>query len=91
EIQGALQIRERVEEAVHVFLSPPTFAELERRLAARGTEDESIRRVRLGTAREELDHRHRFDHVVVNDDVDRAAHEIIRLIDQARDAPADHG
>ena len=85
EVQGALQVREGVEEALHVFLSPPSFAELERRLAERGTEDDHDREVRLATAREELDQRGRFDHVVVNDEVDRAADEIIDLIRSARD------
>lgn len=85
EVQGALQVRERIEDALHVFLSPPSFAELEQRLAGRGTEDAATRRVRLETAREEMAHRDRFDHVVVNDDVVRAAQEIVALIDAARD------
>lgn len=86
EVQGALQIRERVAEALHVFLAPPSFAELERRLVSRGTEDPRTRELRLEVAREELEHRVRFDHVVTNDDVDRAAAEIVALIEDARRA-----
>lgn len=91
EVQGALQIRERVEEALHIFLSPPSFEELERRLIGRGTEDASTRRVRLDAARDEMAQRHRFDHTVVNDDVDRATAEIIALINAARDRSATEG
>jgi len=84
EVQGALQIRTRMPEALQILLVPPAFAELERRLRDRGTEDEATIQARLEVARNEMAARDAFDHVVVNDDLDRATAEVARLIDRAR-------
>ena len=84
EVQGALQIRARLPEALQIFLVPPSFEELERRLRDRGTEDEDAVRGRLETARLEMSAQARFDHVVVNDDLDRATAEVADLIAKAR-------
>lgn len=80
DVQGARQIRERVPDAVLVFLAPPDLATLAARLAARGTEDAEAIRRRLETARVELAETGWFDHVVVNDDVDTAVAEIGRIL-----------
>ena len=80
DLQGARQIRETMPEALFVFLAPPNFAELERRLAGRGTEDDDERQRRLATARVELDAQGEFDAVVVNDTVELAALELARLM-----------
>ena len=80
DVQGARQVREQAPEAVLVFLAPPSLEELARRLQTRGTEnDEQIAR-RLEVAGRELEERPNFDHVVVNDDVERAAREIAAII-----------
>ena len=84
EVQGARQIKERVPDALLVFVAPPSLEELERRLAGRGTEEAAVVARRLEVARRELEARDDFDHVVVNDDVDRCAAEVQRLIDHAR-------
>jgi len=84
EVQGALQVRRRLPEALLVFLVPPTIEELQRRLRDRGTEDEATVAARLEVARSELGAQDRFDHVVVNDDLDRATAEVAALIDRAR-------
>lgn len=84
EIQGALQVRERAPDALLVFIAPPDLDELERRLATRGTEDGEQRALRLATARQELARIDEFDAVVVNEDVDRCADEIVDLILEAR-------
>jgi guanylate kinase len=80
DVQGAEQVRARVPEAILVFLEPPSMAELERRLRSRGTEDEARMERRLATAAWELGQRSRFDHVVVNDDVERATEELAAII-----------
>jgi guanylate kinase len=80
DVQGASQIRDRFADAVLVFLAPPSEAELERRLRARGTEDDASIARRLEEARRELDQTGWFDHVVVNDQVDRAAEEVAAII-----------
>jgi guanylate kinase len=84
EVQGALQVRTRLPEALQIFLVPPSFEELERRLRDRGTEDDATMQARLEMARQEMGAQDRFDHVVVNDDLDRCTAEVARLIDRAR-------
>ncbi|HSJ18785.1 MAG TPA: guanylate kinase [Solirubrobacterales bacterium] len=76
EVQGARQVRSAMPESVQVFIAPPDPADLRRRLEGRGTDDpEEIER-RLATAESELAAEDEFQHVVVNDDLDRAAAEL---------------
>jgi guanylate kinase len=84
EVQGALQIRSRMPDALQIFLVPPAFEDLERRLRDRGTEDEATMQARLEVARGEMAAQDAFDHVVVNDELDRATSEVARLIGRAR-------
>lgn len=89
EVQGAVQIKERVPDALLVFLLPPSFEELEARLRGRGTEDEATIAQRLEVARREVADADRFDVQVVNDDLDRCVAEVLHHIQQARvSAPA---
>jgi guanylate kinase len=74
--QGARQIKARLSSAVGVFILPPSFAELERRLRGRGTEDEQTTIRRLSNARMEIEHYGLFDYVIVNDDIDRAYEDL---------------
>jgi guanylate kinase len=78
DLQGARQVRETMPEARFVFLAPPSWEELERRLVGRGTEGPEERERRLSTARVELAAEPEFDVVIVNDDVHRATDELIR-------------
>jgi guanylate kinase len=87
EVQGALQVREQDPDALLVFLSPPSFEELERRLRARATEDEAEVERRLDVARREVAQRDAFDVVVVNDDLQRAVEEVVAAIEHAREFP----
>lgn len=80
EVQGATQIRESLPEAVLVFLEPPTWADLEARLAGRGTESQTQVQARLDAALKELESKGFFDHVIVNDDVARAAGELVQYL-----------
>lgn len=80
DLQGARQVRRAMPEARFVFLAPPSWEELVRRLVGRGTETPAERQRRLATAREELAAVAEFDDVIVNDDVDRAADELARLV-----------
>lgn len=84
EVQGALQVKLRVPDALMIFLVPPSWDELERRLRDRGTEDESTMRQRLQIAREELAQQDRFDVVIVNEDLERCAEEVLDAIRAAR-------
>jgi guanylate kinase len=82
EVQGARQVMERVDEAVTIFIVPPDMEELERRLRGRGTDSEEKLKARLSRAREELEEKKRYGHIVINDDVSRAAEEILSIIDR---------
>jgi guanylate kinase len=83
DVQGAAAVRQRMPEAVLIFLAPPSDQELERRLRARRTESEEELERRLAEARREMEQRSWFDHVVVNDEVNRAAAEVASIIDSA--------
>lgn len=80
DVQGAFQVRERDPSAVLVLIEPPSMTELERRLRERGTEDEARLTERLATAERELAQRDAFDHVVVNDDLERAVDQLVAII-----------
>lgn len=80
DLQGARQVRETMPGALFAFLAPPTWDELVRRLVGRGTEDEEERESRLETARVELASAREFDVTVLNDDVRRAADELVSLM-----------
>jgi guanylate kinase len=82
DLQGARQVRAAMPDAQLVFLAPPNWDELERRLSDRGTEGGTAVSTRLGQARVELAAADEFDAVVVNDDVDRAAAALVALIEQ---------
>lgn len=80
DLQGARQVRASLPRARFVFLAPPTWEDLVSRLEGRGTESEQERAVRLDTAKVELAARNEFDHVVINDDIRRAAEELVSLM-----------
>lgn len=87
DVVGASQVRERVPGAVLIFIEPPSPEELERRLRGRGTETEDAIRLRMETAAWEMQQRSWFDHVVVNDDVERAADQVTAIIEASRSGP----
>jgi guanylate kinase len=80
DIQGARQVKDAMPEAILVFLLPPSWEELVRRLESRGTEDSAEQARRLETARTELAAQDEFDETIVNDDVDRAAEAVVHLM-----------
>nr|WP_323132417.1 guanylate kinase [Kineococcus indalonis] len=77
DLAGARQVREAMPEARFVFLAPPSWEELVRRLVGRGTEGEEERERRLATARVELAAEPEFDVTIYNDDVQRATDELV--------------
>jgi guanylate kinase len=80
EVQGARQVRTLVPSALLVFLKPPSWEELERRLRGRGTEPADVIQRRLDTARIELAAEDEFDEVIVNTSVDAAAEALAALM-----------
>ncbi len=80
DLQGARQVRANMPEALLVFLKPPSWEELVRRLVGRGTEDAEARERRLATAREELAAEKEFDVTIVNAEVHDAAEQLVALM-----------
>ena len=84
DVQGAASIRPRVRGAVFIFLLPPSTEELRRRLTERATEDSASLELRWENARREVAEQDRYDYRVVNDDIGRAAHEILDIVERSR-------
>lgn len=80
DIQGAAQVKKAMPEALSIFISPPTWDELVRRLNVRGTESPEEQSKRLETAVVELAAADSFDHTVINDDVDKCAAKVLELL-----------
>ena len=80
DLQGARQVRTSCPSATFVFLTPPSWEELVRRLVGRGTETPEQREQRLDTARAELAAQVEFDHVVVNGEVGQAVEDLVALV-----------
>ncbi len=84
DLQGARQVRESMPDALFVFLAPPSWDELVRRLVGRGTETEEERTRRLETAKEEMAAEAEFDVTVVNTEVHAASEELVALMKNPR-------
>jgi len=84
DVQGAALVRAQAPDAVLILLTPPSMDALEARLRGRGTEDEASIAERLAAAARELEQAGWFDHMVVNDDVQRAAEEVAAIIEASR-------
>lgn len=80
ELEGARQVRRSFPSGFQIFLAPPSFAELERRIRGRGTDAEEAIQRRLSRAQEELKAQDEFDAVVVNDDLERALTALEQLM-----------
>jgi guanylate kinase len=85
DVQGAEQVREKVTEGVFIFLAPPSIDELIKRQIKRNTESVEDMEARRQIATREMEYASRYDHVVVNDDIERAAREVLDIIRDARD------
>ena len=84
DVNGAAQIREKMPEAVSIFIMPPSFAELKRRLSGRGTESEELIQKRLTSALGEIKRAVDYDYIVVNKDIAAAADNIMSVILSSR-------
>ena len=84
DVQGAEQVRQRVEDAVTVFILPPSYEVLEHRLRGRGQDDEATIRRRLAAAGREIDAFEKYDFAIVNDDLDACVEELKSIVRAAR-------
>jgi guanylate kinase len=84
DVQGAAQVRERIPDAVTVFVLPPSYEVLEGRLRGRGQDDEASIRRRLAAAGSEIDAFEQYDYAIVNDDIDACVEELKSIVRAAR-------
>ena len=82
--QGAAQVRALMPEAVSIFILPPSLAELESRLRARGTDADAVIERRLAAARAEIAHAGEYDYVIVNNDLDAAIADLAAVVRASR-------
>ena len=81
EVQGALQVKKKVPDAVFIFLTPPDLNQLQERLVGRGTDSEEVIAQRIERAREEIALMSEYDYAIVNDEVPLAAERVKRVIE----------
>lgn len=84
DVQGARQVRGKVPEAVKVFIFPPSFAELKRRLTARRQDREDVIRLRMRNALNEMREYGEFDYVIINDELEVATAELLAIVTASR-------
>lgn len=87
DIQGALAVKRARPDAILIFIEPPSLEDLSGRLRGRGTEDADSLSRRLQAAYQELKNKGAYDHVIVNEDVDRAAAQLLRILEEEDRSP----
>lgn len=87
DVQGAMQVKEKMPEAVMVFIEPPDFGELAGRLKARGTETPEQLEVRMANARKELAAADKYEHRIINDKISEAVRDFVEIIQKYRRNP----
>ena len=81
EVQGAEQVMKKVPEALSIFILPPSLSELKKRLQNRGTDSTEIIDQRVKEAENEISLAHNYDYVVVNDDIEKSAEKVLKIIE----------
>lgn len=84
DVNGAKQIREKMPEAISIFIMPPSFSELKNRLCGRGTESDEVINQRLDSALSEIARANEYDYIVVNDLIENATANVISIIQSER-------
>ena len=85
DVQGTMQIKDRFPEAVTVFIMPPSLDVLKQRLAGRGTDSQAVIEKRLQNAEREMAHKDLYQHVIVNDDLEKAVRDLIAIVKRSRE------
>ena len=84
DVQGAGKVRQRMPEAISVFVFPPSYQELEQRLRSRGLDDPTVIEARLAIARNEIREYSQYDYLIVNDDIEESVNELQSIVLAAR-------
>ncbi len=80
DVNGAALVREKIKDAISIFIMPPSYEELKRRLTGRGTDSNDVINQRLNAALSEIERANEYDYIVTNDIIDRAVDYIIHII-----------
>ncbi len=88
EVQGALKVKQKMPEAVLIFVVPPSIAELKKRLIERGRENKEEIKHRIGEARREFSQLPKYNYVVVNDNLDRCVGDVLDIINETNEKQA---
>jgi len=80
DVNGAALVREKMKDAISIFIMPPSYEELKRRLTGRGTDSIEVINQRLSAALSEIERANEYDYIVTNDIVDRAVDDILHII-----------
>lgn len=80
DVQGALQIKKEYPEGIFIFITPPSWEELEERLRGRDTEEEESLKKRLTDARGEMEFSKHYDYIIINDELEKASEELEAII-----------
>lgn len=84
DVNGAFKVKNKMPEAVSIFIMPPSFTELKRRLSSRGTDDEAVINKRMNEALREIENAVNYDYIVVNDNILAAAQDVEHIILSSR-------
>jgi guanylate kinase len=80
DVQGAMQVKPKLQESILIFIVPPSLEELEKRLRGRKTDNDEVIRIRLKNAEKELQYKHKYNHIIVNDELENAVSELKKVI-----------
>jgi len=80
EVEGALNIKKRYDNSVLIFVLPPSFEELRKRIIARGTEEPDVIRKRLDKAKKEIEYINHYDYIIINDELEKAVDDINSIL-----------
>lgn len=81
DIQGSFQVKRKYPKSIHIFIMPPSYNELERRLRGRGDLSEKDINIRLKNAKKEIKKWMRYDYVIINDDLKNAVNSMVKIIE----------
>ncbi len=85
ELQGAFQVKDKIPEAITIFILPPNMEELKNRLLKRGTETEEEIEKRMKRAEEEMDFVNRYDYVIVNEDIEKSVEMLHNIVSREKE------
>ena len=83
DVVGANQLLQKYQDAITIFIMPPSISELKKRLEKRGEEDKEKIEIRVKNALKEIEKKDQYKHIIINDDIDKAANELFYLIEKS--------